>query len=131
MVSLSQPITDLFYSVCLLISKDSAATITISQNFNSALVMMLYLYRVMQNSRFWHQISQARADKVYDFWAPAFIGIIRGIFGFLTGLASLLNRLKAFQNVSVFWVIIAVCATLVSWYVDVRGDWGLLQHQSK
>lgn len=131
MVSLSQPMTDFFYTVCFLISKDAAATATISANFNSALVMTLFLYRVIQNSRIWYQITQAREDKVYDFWAPPFLGAIRATFGFLAGLTSMLYRLKAFPNALVLWIVIAVFATLVSWYVDVRGDWGLFQHQSK
>lgn len=29
------------------------------------------------------------------------------------------------------WLVIASVSTLVAWYADVRGEWGLLSHENK
>lgn len=109
-------------------SHDVAFTKAATANANSAIVITVFFFRMVQNLKFWHQISQARPDKCYDFWAPAFIGAIRAIFGFLTGITALLHRLKVFPNTFALWIVVIILSTLVAWYVDVKGDWALLNH---
>jgi hypothetical protein len=76
-------------------------------------------------------MMREKGDKKYDFWLPPFLGVLRAVSGFLTGITAMLYRLNIFQNAKVLWIVVAIMSTLVSWYVDVRGDWGLLHHQSK
>ena len=86
---------------------------------------------MVQNLKFWYQITQARQDKKFDFKAPPFLGFCRALFGCLTAICALIYRLKLFPNAFTLWVVIIVISTLVAWYVDVRGDWGLLVHENK
>ncbi len=87
----------------------------------------MFAYRIYQNLKFWHQISVANNRK-YDFMAPPFLGFIRGLFGFSTGLTAMVYRLKLFENSFILWIVIAIISTCVACYVDLRGDWGLLNH---
>jgi hypothetical protein len=128
-VSLSQIFTDFFFTLVFFITKDYSKTIPIIQNVNSAVVLTIFFYRMYQNLKFWHQISQARTDKHYDFLAPPFLGFVRAFFGFCTGVTAIIYRFKLFTNAFVLWLVIAITSTLVAWYVDVRGDWGLLIHE--
>lgn len=93
--------------------------------------MAIFAYRMFQNLKFWHQISSAKPDKHYDFMAPPFLGFCRATFGFLTALTSMIYRLKLFSNAMILWLIFVILATLVAWYVDARGDWGLFVHEEK
>ncbi len=63
--------------------------------------------------------------------APPFLGFCRATFGFLTALTSMIYRLKLFSNAMILWLIFVILATLVAWYVDARGDWGLFVHEEK
>lgn len=126
LVSLTQPLSDFCYAVYIFISRDPVLTRIAIPNFNSAIVITVFFYRMLQNLKFWHQLSQAKADKKYDPWAPPFLGFFRALFGFLTAIAAMIYRLKLFAKAFEMWLVISICSTLVAWYVDVKGDWGLL-----
>lgn len=89
--------------------------------------MIVFGYRMYQNLKFWHQISVAN-NRQYNFMEPPFLGFVRAFFGFCTGLTAMVYRLKLFNNSFILWLIIAITSTCVAWYVDIRGDWGLLIH---
>lgn len=130
-ISLSQPMTDFFYTCCYLFSSDHKQCQPITQNFNSGLVISLFLLRMFQSLKYWRQVTLAKADKKYDFWAPQFIGFLRGSSGLIASVVAMANRLKLFDKAFEVWMVAIIISTLLSWYVDVRGDWGLLNHQAK
>lgn len=86
---------------------------------------------MVQNLKFWYQLTQAKVDKKYDFKAPPFLGFFRAFFGCLTAICGMVYRLKLFPNAFILWLVFIIISTLVAWYVDVRGDWGLLVHENK
>jgi len=130
-VSLTQPATDLFYTIFFFISRNSGLAKAVTPNFNSGLVITVFAYRMYQNLKFWLQIINSKPDKKYDFWLPPFLGFCRALSGFIAAIMAIFYRLKIFPNAITLWIVMIVISTLVSWYVDVRGDWGLLQHQNK
>ena len=130
-MSLTQPITDLFYTVFFFCSRDITLTKSVAPNFNSAIVITVFSYRMYQNFKFWLQIVNSKPDKKYDFWLPPFLGFVRAFFGCVAAITAIFYRLNIFSNAIALWIVMIVISTLVAWYVDVRGDWGLLQHQSR
>ena len=126
LVSFVQPFGDLFYTLCQLMSSDSAYCTSQTPNFTSAYVMTMLFLRMVQNLKFWYQNTQASATKKYNFQAPPFLGFIRGFFGFNTAIAALVYRLKLFETSFAYWLVLSIVTTLVSWLVDLKGDWGLL-----
>lgn len=125
LISLTQPLSDFCYTVYIFASRDAALTRKAIPNFNSAIVITVFSYRMFQNLKFWHQLSQAKPDKNYDPWAPPFLGFCRALFGFFTAITAMVYRLQLFARAFEMWLVISICSTLVAWYVDVKGDWGL------
>ena len=123
LVSLNQPFADLFYTICTFTSRDYPTCKKHVPNFSSALIMTMFAWRMLQNFKFWVQIS--KAAKTYNFKAPPFLGFIRASFGLNTSIAALLLRLEVFPTAWNYWLAMAIITTIVSWIVDVRGDWGL------
>lgn len=123
--------TDLFYAIFFFCSRDATLTKYVTPNVNSAIVITIFSYRMFQNLKFWLQVVNSKPDKKYDFWLPPFLGFVRSLSGFTTAITAIFYRLKTFNGAFVLWMVVIIISTLVSWYVDVRGDWGLLQHQSR
>ena len=123
LVSFNQPFADLFYTICSFTSRDYESCTKNVPNFSSAYIMFIFIYRMIQNLKFWRQLSIA--SKNYNFLAPPFLGFIRGFFGLNTAIAALLFRLEIFERAQTYWIFMAITTTIVSWVVDVRGDWGL------
>ena len=130
-VSLTQPLTDFFYTNCYFFSKDAVRCKAITPNFNSGIVIGIFALRMYQNLKFWNQLCQAKPDKKYDFWLPPFLGFVRATTGLCASTAAIFNRLKLFKGAFPLWLVFIIISTIVSWYVDVKGDWGLLNHQTK
>lgn len=123
--------TDLFYTIFFFITKNITLTKLVVANFNSGLVITIFFYRMVQNLKFWYQLTQAKVDKKYDFKAPPCLGFCRAFFGCFTAICGMVYRLKLFPNAFVLWLVVIIVSTLVAWYVDVRGDWGLLVHENR
>lgn len=130
-VSFVHPITDLFTTIAMLFIQNRTSLLLASQVFMSSLYILIFLYRIIQNLKFWYELTQEKQNKQYDFWAPPFLGFLRAFFALLASTAGMMNGLKFYDKAMIVWIILGVIATLISWYVDVRGDWGLLQHQSR
>lgn len=130
MVSLTQPASDFFYMIFNLFAKSRTVSAAVAANFNSAIVIGVFVSRLFQNIKMWLQLCNKTSPPIYNFWHPPFLGAIRAFFGILAAIAGLFNRLKLFPGAFALWIVMIILATLVAWYVDVRGDWGLLQHQS-
>lgn len=131
MVSLTQPITDFFYTCCYFFSKDLQRCKALTPNFNSGIVIGFFLLRMYQNMKFFIQQTNQKPDKKYDFWSPPFLGFCRASTGAIAATMAIFNRLKSFPAALPLWIVFISITTLVSWYVDVRGDWGLLNHQTR
>lgn len=129
--SLTQPCTDFFFTCCYFFSKDLGRCKYLMPNFNSGLVITIFIYRIIQSLKFWRQLTLARADKKYDFWSPPFLGTLRATSALLASTASIFYRLRLFSGALGLWLTFVIISTLWSWYVDLRGDWGLLNHQTK
>jgi hypothetical protein len=56
----------------------------------------MFIYRVIQSFKFFHQITMLRADKKYDFMAGPFLGMIRAALSLITAGIALVNRQKLF-----------------------------------
>ena len=131
LVSLNQPFADLFYTICGFGTKDYERCRLMVPNFSSAYIIGIFAYRLIQNLKFWRQITQASPTKEYNFSAPQFLGSIRAFFGLNTAIAALLFRLSIFKTAQIYWLVMAIITTLVSWIVDLKGDWGLLGFEHK
>lgn len=127
LVSFNQPFQDLFYTICYVAKNDSVLCKKYTPNFGTSYILVMFLYRVIQNLKTFHQNAMSREDKKYQFTTGPFIGAIRGAMGFLSSLIALFLRLKLFENVFILWIVIASITTFYSWLVDVIGDWGLVQ----
>lgn len=62
-VSLSQPFGDMFYTICHLIENDAPRCTSLTPNFTTSYILIVLLYRMIQNLKFWHQNTQASASK--------------------------------------------------------------------
>lgn len=97
-MSLSQPLTDFFYTVCYLSTRDSETCAKITPNFNSGLVITWCCLRMFQSLKYWKQVTSQKADKKYDFWAPQFIGFLRASSGLTVSIVGMANRLNLFDS---------------------------------
>lgn len=128
LVSLNQPFADFFYTICSYATKDYARCTKTVPNVSSVYIITMFSYRILQNLKFWRQISPKGEG---NFWAPPFLGFVRAFFGLNTAIAALLFRLDIFPTAKQYWIAIAIISTLVSWFVDMKGDWGLLGFEHK
>lgn len=58
-------------------------------------------------------------------------GFFRACFSTLLNISAIFYRLKTFKNAYAFYLTAAIMNTLVAWFVDVKGDWGLLDYKNK
>lgn len=94
-------------------------------------MITLCCLRMFQSLKFWRQVTNQKIEKKYDFWAPQFMGFLRASSGLTVSIVGMANRLKLFDSAFTIWLVTIIFSTLLSWYVDVRGDWGLFNHQAK
>ena len=131
LASFNQPFGDLFYTICFVSSNNPQYCITSAPYASSGYILTIFLYRMIQNLKLWHQNTMNKPDKKYDFKAPQFIGFFRGLFAFITALFALLDRLKVFNGAFIVWLVLSIITTLYSWYIDIRYDWGIFDRKSK
>lgn len=130
LASFNQPFGDMFYTACYVIRGEPDWCRATTPNFAAGYIMIIFLYRIIQSAKFFHQITMARADKKYDFMAGPFIGLIRAFLSFCTAGIGVINRLKLFNNAMALWIVFAIVTTIYSWLVDLKGDWGLLDYRA-
>lgn len=131
LASFNQPFGDFYYTICFVSTKHAPTCASTSSYASTAYIMTVFLYRMIQNLKLWHQITMKKPDKKYDLKAPQFLGFFRGFFAFCTSLFSLLDRLKLYQGSFEVWLVFSIISTLYSWFIDVRFDWGILNIHQK
>lgn len=129
--SFNQPFGDLYYTICFVATHHAPSCSSTSPYASTSYIMTIFMYRMIQNLKLWHQITMKKPDKKYDFKAPQFLGFFRGLFAFCTSLFSLLDRLKLYHGSFEVWLVFSIVTTLYSWFIDIRFDWGILNIHEK
>ncbi len=129
--SFNRPFGDFYYTICFISSSNAKFCLDSSPYASSAYIILIFIYRIIQNSKLWHQNTMLKPDKKYVFTDPPFLGILRGVLSFLTALLALFDKLQLFKGAFYLWLVSSIITTLYSWFYDIRYDWGILNLDSK
>lgn len=130
-ISFTQPSGDLFYTICFTASEDTEYCTKNSPNFSSAYIFFILLFRSLQCLRITYKNYLEKSPLTWDFMQLQWIGLGRAIFTTILNISAIFYRLKTFHGAMAFWIVSAIVNTLFAWFVDMRGDWGLLDFKNK
>lgn len=129
--SFNQPFGDFFYTICSVANGNYSLCSTQSIYASTTYILFIFLYRMIQNLKLWHQNTMQTVEKKYDFKAGPFVGFFRGLLSFITTIFAFLNRLNAFNGIFAIWLTFSIITTLFSWFIDIKYDWGIFDRKSK
>jgi hypothetical protein len=129
--SFNQPFGDFFYTICYTANRNSPYCTTNSAYASTAFILLIILYRMIQNLKIWQQDTLKSETRKYAFNAPPFICFLGGLTAFITTIISVLNRLKVFEGIFYLWLAFSIIATIYAWVIDVHYNWGFISRKSK
>lgn len=128
-ISWNQPVSDIFYTICYTATKDSRHCLKLQPDFSFGYVVVVVIWRVAQVVKLCLMLYRLKSPRLWDPLEIQWIALARAFFGVITAASSFLYRLKIFGGAFPMWIAVASVSTVVSWLVDVKGDWGLLDYK--